>query len=187
MHRLDVLGAAHERQGHHVNAIAERPAQVLGVLLTHRRDAHGDAWQIDSLVVADRSADHYLGDHVGARDLGRPEGDPAVVDQDQVTGPDISAQTLVRRGTPLDRSLDVLHRDSERRADKQLFLATGKTAEPDLRALKVGEHPNRASGGLRRLADAAQVSFMIGIVAMTHVESGDIHSCGNQLRQALGA
>ena len=54
-------------------------------------------------------------------------------------------------------------------------------------SLKVGEHPNRASGGLRRLADAAQVSFMIGIVAMTHVESGDIHSCGNQLRQALGA
>jgi len=53
--------------------------------------------------------------------------------------------------------------------------------------LKVGEHPNRAPGGFRRLADAAQVSFMIGIVAMTHVESGDVHSCGNQLRQALGA
>jgi hypothetical protein len=78
-------------------------------------------------------------------DLGRPQGDPAVVDQDQVTGPDISAQALVRRGTPLDRSLDVLHGDRERRADAQLFLAIGKTAEPDLRALKVGQHPNRAS------------------------------------------
>jgi hypothetical protein len=92
----------------------------------------------------------------------------------------------VRRRTALDRPLDVLDCDGERRADVQLLLAIGKTTEPDLRALEVGEDPNRASGGSRCLADTAEVSFMIGIVAMTHVEAGDIHPRGNQLRQALG-
>ena len=69
---LDVVGAADEGQRDHVDAVAQRPAQVLGVLLAHRRHADGDAGQVDALVVADRPADDDLGDHVGLGDLGRP-------------------------------------------------------------------------------------------------------------------
>jgi len=70
-------------------------------------------------------------------------------------------------------------------ADMQFFLAIGEPAEPDLRALKVCQHSDRMTSACCRVPDAAEVSLMIGIVAMTHVEPGDIHSCGDHLRQTL--
>ena len=79
---VGVVAGAHERQGDHVRAQMQRPAQVLDVLLAHRGHAHRDAGQVDALVVAERAADLDRGRHVGAVDLGRGEPDVAVVDQD---------------------------------------------------------------------------------------------------------
>jgi hypothetical protein len=61
----------------------------------------------------------------------------------------------------------------------QFLLAIGEPAKPDLRALKVCQHSDRATSACCRIPNAAQVSLMIGIVAMTHVEPGDIHASGN--------
>ncbi len=118
-----------------------------------------DAWKVDPFVVADRPADDHFGDHVGVGDLACPQGYPAIVDQDQVAGPDIARQALVRRGATFDRALDVLDGDRERVADVQFFLAVGEPAEPDLRALKVCQHTDRATGAFCRIPDAAQVSL----------------------------
>ena len=81
------------------DAVLHRPAQVLGVLLAHRRNADRHARQVDALVVADRTADHHLGDDVGLGDLDGPQAQPAVVDQDHVAGPDVPGQALVGRRT----------------------------------------------------------------------------------------
>jgi hypothetical protein len=67
----------------------------------------------------------------------------------------------------------------------QLLFAVCEPAKPDLGALKIGQYTDWATGACCGVPHAAQVSLMIGIVTMTHVESGDIHSSGNQLRQAL--
>jgi hypothetical protein len=67
----------------------------------------------------------------------------------------------------------------------QLFFARCEAAEPNLRALKVRQYTYRPTRSLRRLPDGAQVLLVIGIVAVTHVESGNIHSSRNQLRQAF--
>ena len=81
---LDVGGAADEGQRDHVDAVPQRPAQVGGVLLAHRRHADGDAGQVDALVVADGAADDDLGDDVGVGDLDGLQLQPTVVDQDAV-------------------------------------------------------------------------------------------------------
>ena len=75
----------------------QREAQVLDVLLRQRGHADGDAGQVDALVVADRPADDDLGVHVGAVDLGDPQPDLAVVDQDRVARADVAGQPVVRR------------------------------------------------------------------------------------------
>jgi hypothetical protein len=69
----------------------------------------------------------------------------------------------------------------------QLFLAVCEPAQPDLRTLKIGQHTDWTTSAVCCVPNAPQVSLMIGIVAMTHVESSDIHSSGNHLRQALRA
>ena len=67
LHVEQVVGAAHERQRDHVDAETQRPAQVGDVLLGHGRHAHGDAGQVDALVVADAPALDHAGAHAGRR------------------------------------------------------------------------------------------------------------------------
>ena len=47
------------------------------------------------------------------------------------------------------------------------------------------ERPPRIPAVRPALPDGAQVPLVICIVAVTHVESGNIHSSRNQLRQAF--
>ena len=80
-HVLDVRGAADEGQRDHVDGQAERPAQVVLVLLGHRGHRHRDARQVDALVVADRPPDHDPAADVLPVDVEDLEADPAVVDE----------------------------------------------------------------------------------------------------------
>src|SRR4030095_2300376 len=115
-------------------------------------------------------------------DLRGSQGNPSVIDQDQVSRPYVAGQAFVRGGATLDGALDVLDSDRELGAAVQLLLAVGEPAEPDLRTLKICEYTDRATGTFRSVSDAAQIPLMVGIVTMTHVEPGDIHSCGDHLR-----
>ena len=124
--------------------------------------------------------DHDLGDHVGRGHLGGLERQPAVVDQDHVAGGDVARQALVRRRAPVDGALDVVDGDGEGGAVHQGLFAVGEATQPDLRPLQVSEHADRPIGDPRRLANVAQVGLVIGIVAVTHVQPGDIHARGDQ-------
>ena len=74
--RGDVVGAAHERQRDQVGADAQRPAQVVLVLLGQRGDVDGDAGQVDALVVRDAAALDDLAGDDGAVDLGDLDARP---------------------------------------------------------------------------------------------------------------
>ena len=80
----------------------QRPAQVLGVLLRQRRDGHGDAGQVDALVVGDLAGHDDLGDDVGVVDRDDLQPDLAVVDQERVAGLHVAGQTLVGRPADVD-------------------------------------------------------------------------------------
>ena len=84
---VDVLGRADEGQRDHVGAQAQRPAQVVLVLLGQGRDAHGDAGQVDALVVATTVPPSTTSvQDVGVGDLDGPQRDLAVVDEQHVAG-----------------------------------------------------------------------------------------------------
>ena len=99
---LDVLGRADERERDEVDAQVQRPAQVLDVLLRHRRHADtatpGRLMPLLSLI---RPPTTTVGVHVGAVDLGHPEPHLAVVDQDLVACADVAGQALVGGGGDL--------------------------------------------------------------------------------------
>ena len=81
---------------------AQRPAQVVLVLLGQRRDVDRHAGQVDALVVGHRAALDDLGDDVGRRSTStRLQRDLAVVDQQQVAGRDVAGQALVRGADPV--------------------------------------------------------------------------------------
>ena len=110
----------------------------------------------------------------------------AVVDQDHVSpGPDVPGQTFVRGGAAIDGAFDVVDGDGEHSPVHQRLLAGSETAEPDLGPLEISEHPDGATDHPGRLAHVLQVHLMIGIVAVAHVQPGDIHSGPDQFDQAL--
>ena len=51
-----------------------------------------------------------------------------------------------------------------------------EAAEPDLRALKVGEDADAAAGLLGGLADAVVALLVLGVGAVAQVEAGHVHS-----------
>ena len=149
VHELDVLGRADEGQRDEVDAEPQRELQVLGVLVRHRRHADRDAGQRQALVVADDAALGDVADHVGAvLDLDRDQRDVAVVDQQPVAGPDVVGELLVRCRHAVVGARDVLDGDPDPLTGRPLDRAVGETAEPDLRALQVGEHGDVAAGRL---------------------------------------
>ena len=84
---------------------------------------------------------------VGAGDLGRSQGDATVVDQDHVAGSDVSRTTpctsVEHRSTVPSMFSTVIANVAP---TCSFSLAVGKTAQPDLRALQVGDHTDRAAG-----------------------------------------
>ncbi|CKQ14978.1 Uncharacterised protein [Mycobacterium tuberculosis] len=52
----------------------------------------------------------------------------------------------------------------------------GEASQPDLRALQVGEHADRAPGGVGGYPDPLIGDLVIVVVAVAEVHSGDVHS-----------
>jgi hypothetical protein len=52
----------------------------------------------------------------------------------------------------------------------------GEAPQPDLWALKIGEHTDRATGGVGGGSHPSIGGFVIGMFAVTEVHSGDVHS-----------
>ena len=129
----DVVGRAHEGQGDHVDAEAHREAEVLAVLVGQRGHADRDAGQVDALVVADTSPPTTVSVSTSVSvDLDGPEHDLAVVDEQEVTGADVTGQAGIRRADDGVVALDVSGRDGEALARLSV---TGPSAKRPVRIL----------------------------------------------------
>ena len=109
-HVLDVVAAADEGEGDDVGAGAQRPAQVLDVLLGEGGDGDGDAGQVEALVVGDHAALDDDGADARAVDRGDLQGDAAVVDEDALARGDVGGEARVGGAADRAVALDVARR-----------------------------------------------------------------------------
>ena len=93
--------------------------------------------------------------HVLAVDLGHPQPDLAVVDEDRVAGVDVAGQPGVRRAAILVVAGHVAGGDRPLLAAPQRDRAVGEGRQPDLRALEVGEDADAVPARVRGLAHEA--------------------------------
>lgn len=161
------------------------PAQVLHVLLRHRRHAHRGTGQVDALVVGHRPADDDPADHVGLGHLLGDQGDPAVVDEQLITGVDVAGQAVVRRTADGHVTGDFPGGDGEALAVGQRDLAFGELGQPDLRALQVDEDADVFAGLLRCSANPVVDALMLGVGAVAEVQPSDVHTCLDEFQDAL--
>ena len=71
-------------------------------------------------------------------------------------------------------SVHVVSGDGEGLAEGEINLAFSEVTQPDLGALKVGQQPDRLAHRGGGCAGLVQPLLVLGMVAMTHVESCDI-------------
>ena len=133
------VGAAHEAQRDQVDADPQREAQVLDVLLRQRRHRDGDPGQVDPLVVADLAADHDARCDVSPSTDRRPRAAPCRRRSGSGRPRARRREALVRRPALVRVARDVAGGDRPLLALLQLRPGPRRTAEPDLRALEVGE------------------------------------------------
>src|SRR5205814_106290 len=83
--------------------------------------------------------------------------------------------------------LDVVAGDDHAVAGTPLVRPVREPAQPDLRALQVGQDPDGPAGRLGRLPDVLVHLLVVGVAAMAEVQAGDVHAGVHQATDALGA
>ena len=126
------------------------------------------------------------GVHLGVVDLGHPQADLAVVDQDLVAVADVAGQPGVRRGGDLVVAVDLARGDRERLPGLDPGRALLEAAQPDLGALQVDEDAHAVAGLVGSLAHPAVDLLVLGVAAVAEVEPGDVHPGVHQLSDPLG-
>ena len=167
-------------------AEVQTPAQVLDVLLGHGRHTDRHTREVDALVVADPAANDHPGVYLCFVDLGHPQADLAVVDQDLVAVADVAGQSGVRRGSDLVVPLDLARGDRERLPGLNPGRALLEAAQPDLGALQVDEDAHPVAGLVGSLAHPAVDLLVLGVAAVAEIEPGDVHPGVHQLSDPLG-
>lgn len=175
MHLGDVLTAPYERQRDHVRAGAQRPAQVVRVLAGERGDGDGDAGEVDALVVGDHAPLDDEGVDAGPFHGGDFEGHLAVVHEDAVPGVDVRGQSVVRGPAEVAVPLHRVHGEGELVAPFQQYGSVAEHAQPDLRALEVGEHADAAAGLVAGFPYVPQTLLVLGVRPVAEVEARDVH------------
>ena len=75
---------------------------------------------------------------------------------------------------------NVLGGDDELIPRSEADRAAGEFPEADLRSLEVGENADATAGHVGAGPHAAVCHQVVGLVAMAHVEPGDVHAGGDQ-------
>ena len=125
-------------------------------------------------MIANRPGHGDSGDDVGVGHLDRLQPDASIINEDGVSGLDVSRQPLEGGRRAVLISVHVVSGDGEGLAEGEINLAFGEVAQPDLGALKVGQQPDRLTQRSGGGAGLVKPLLVLGMVAMTHVESCDI-------------
>ncbi len=128
-------------------------------------------------MVGDDAALDDGGADAGAVDPGDFEADFAVVDEDAFTGGDVVGEAGVGGAAHVAVAFGaVFDGDGEGVAAFKEYGAFGEAAEPDFRALKVGEDADAAAGLVGGLAHPVVALLVLGVLAVAEVEAGHVHS-----------
>ena len=177
------LRRANEAEAHEVDAVLGGPDGVLFVVVAHRGQADLHARQIDSLPTANQSGLHAAAfcavaslsfDQHAHRAVGQHH---AVADLQLV---DQRRRSSVNRRGSLDSSSRMKRNSS---SSSQSIGTAGNFAEANLGAGQIDEHGDGMLDFRAQLADAMQHFFMLGNLAVRHVQSKNIDSGVDQCRQ----
>ena len=185
VNQLDIRRRTDERQRHHVDAQMHGELEIVDILFGQRRRRDTHPGQRHSLVVADRAALSNPAHDVVAVDVIDHQTDVAVVDQNTVTGQRILGQLLVGGRHPVVVAGAIRNCDPHQFAVSPVRRAVSETAEPDLGALEVGEHADGTPSGVRGGPHPVVGRFVVAVVAMAEVHSGDVHSGFDQRQDRL--
>ena len=148
-----VVGAAHEGERHVVDVLLEPPGEELAVGVGERADRQLGVGQVDALVRLDDAVVERLEHDGGRLDGAHPEGDGAVVDEDELSRPEVGEELReVDRRAPSPARCRARPR---RRGGR----ATGRGRSPR-RSFGPGRSISTASGEARPAA-AARTSAML--------------------------
>ena len=134
-----------------------------------------------------RAADDDARRHRGRIHVGRFEADLAVVDQEGIAWADVAREAFVGGPTDLLVARNVFDGDLESVAGCEVDRAVGEGLKADLGALDIGEDGDvlaEVFGGTSHVVIVLDVDVM---VAMAHVQAGDVESCGDCLRDFVVA
>jgi hypothetical protein len=115
------------------------------------------------------------------------QGDPAVVDQDPVTGPDVCGQTLVGRRGDVGVAVDVLGGDGELAARLEQDGPAREGTQADLGALQVDQHTHAMPAVIGGGPDQPIDLLVVAVGAVAEVEPRDIHAGVNERAHSLRA
>jgi vacuolar-type H+-ATPase subunit H len=148
---------------------------------------------VDALVVANRASDSAVTiDVVAAHSVNLEDG-LAVVDEDDVAGLAVLGQTLESGGDALLIAHNVVSGDSELATNLEVDLAVRlsfgllEQAGTDLRALEVGQGCHVETKLFRDRANQVKTLLVLGVVAVAHVETGNIHASLHELLHGVMA
>ncbi len=187
VHIDDVGRRAHERQRDHVGTGAQRPPQVVLVLVRQGRHAHRHSGQVEPLVVGDPPTLDDLGVHSRAVDLGHTQFDAAVVDQDEVTGCDVVREAHMRGRDHRAVARHRLGGDDELISRREQDGTGREGAEPDLGPLQVDEDAHAATDGISRSTHMPVDDLVIGMLAVGQIQTRDVHSRLHEPGDGLGS
>ena len=171
-----VLGALHEGQRHPVDPGIERGLEVGAVLLGQRAEVDGRIGHAHALAVGEPGAGLDLHGRLGAGRLGDPELHLAVVEQQPMSGLERGEDFGVRQMNALPRAGRRLRIEDEDVARRDLDLALGKSADPELRPLQVGENPDRPADVFLDLANGRDQRAEPRMVGVAHVDAEDVRT-----------
>ena len=165
---------ADERLRDVVHAEAEREVEIGEVLLGQRRDRERHAGDVHTLVRLDQPARDDLAVRSGAVDALHAQPDVTVVDEDLVAGFEHRPEH-VGRDREVVGAAGVLSRDH----DLLAALEEGgsvELADPDLRALQVGDQRERAPDRCLHGAHAARAPLVLVVRPVGEVEPNSVHA-----------
>jgi hypothetical protein len=184
----DVLGPAHERQRHEVDADPLADREVREVLLGHGRQLVERPGDVEPLARGDRAADLDLGRDLHRRlahDLhAQPHG--AVGEVHDVAGRQRADQLWARDEHPGSRPEPlVVTAEHDLVAGLELGDVVDEGADPQLRSRQILQHRDRPAGAARRLAHAlGGLGVLVGR-AVREVQARDVHAGGHHPHERL--
>ena len=147
---------------------------------------HDHARQVDPLVVLEGAAGHHFGIGEVPAELGHPQAQFAIVEQDLGIGLQGLEDLRVRQGRTLAAAERRIKVEAETRAGDQGGHAARQLPDSQLGPLQVQQDPDRMIELSFQIADDVEAGPMVVVSAMAEVQAEDVGAGLDQGANGLG-